>query len=496
LSTTASVGFSSSIYGQLVDMVLEYVPDLTWPLSIRTFARMRWDPTLQSALKAYTLPIRRASWALDPDPGCRPEVVAVRRRPDGPATARRRRQAWPGSPPRRVSWADHLRLSLLDLTFGHMPFERTYDVRSDGGQARLDVSLQERMPQSLAAINVANRRVAEVDPQNRGVGQQGDPEITAQNLLWYAHDREGASWTGQSLLRPAYAAWLLKDETWRVHATSRPPVRDGRPAVSGGPARGDPGAGRGGAARSPPRSAPATSPASAARRVPPRAAGHHRLGPGRARVHLLPRPADVTDGPDRAPRPGRHPERLPGARRLVPRPVPLRLQAIADETPRPPPADRDPLVDVNYGEDEPAPRIVSATSASTRSPRTRSLRSSPPARCSPTRPWTRSSAASGRSRAGDPAADYAGAVEVIPSDRRSASAASRTRCQPAAVAAAVTLRRQPTAIEAAAKTDFVAVQQQWQTAVDRSSRRWQTDVTPPARRPDQPDRSRPSVPTT
>src|SRR4051812_17154218 len=70
-----ALAYSNTMYGQLIDMVLEYVPDLTWPLSIRTFARMRWDPSLQSALKAYTLPIRRASWALD-GAGCNPAVVA------------------------------------------------------------------------------------------------------------------------------------------------------------------------------------------------------------------------------------------------------------------------------------------------------------------------------------------------------------------------------------------------------------------------------------
>jgi hypothetical protein len=229
-----AVGFSSSIYGQLVDMVLEYVPDLTWPLSIRTFARMRWDPTLQSALKAYTLPIRRASWALDPA-GCRPEVAQFVA--DQMGLPLLGADAKPGPARRRgVSWADHLRVSLLDLTFGHMPFERTYtDVDPTTGRQRIDV-LQERMPQTISQINI-NRdgSLAEVT-QNIGVPTaDATPVIPAQNLVWYAHDREGSAWMGQSLLRPAYASWLLKDEMRRVLATSSRRFGMGVPAVKAPP---------------------------------------------------------------------------------------------------------------------------------------------------------------------------------------------------------------------------------------------------------------------
>ena len=45
---------------------LEHVGDLTWPLSIRTYARMRHDPVLASVLAAYSLPIIKTSWHLDP----------------------------------------------------------------------------------------------------------------------------------------------------------------------------------------------------------------------------------------------------------------------------------------------------------------------------------------------------------------------------------------------------------------------------------------------
>src|SRR5262245_25141109 len=64
------------LYGDLYQQMQEYVPALSWPLSVRTYQQMRLDPQLKAILAAYTLPIRRATWAIDPA-GCRDEVVKV-----------------------------------------------------------------------------------------------------------------------------------------------------------------------------------------------------------------------------------------------------------------------------------------------------------------------------------------------------------------------------------------------------------------------------------
>lgn len=191
--------------------VYESIPDLTWPLSVQTYARMRHDPQLKAVLAAYMLPIRRATWAIDPA-GCRDEVVKVVADDLGlpilgadeePGPARRR----------GVHWADHLRLALLSLVFGHMPFERRYEIRN--GQARL-VNLGERMPWTIGEINLNG------DGTLASIAQDviSSQPIPANRLVWYAHEREGAAWTGRSVLRPAYGPWLLKHEVWRVHATS------------------------------------------------------------------------------------------------------------------------------------------------------------------------------------------------------------------------------------------------------------------------------------
>lgn len=201
----------AALYGTYLQEMQEYVPALSWPLSVRTYQQMRHDPQLRAILSAYTLPIRRATWALDPA-GCRDEVVQVVAddlglpilgSESGPGPARRR----------GVRWADHLRLALLSLVYGHLPFELRYEIRD--GLARL-VNLGERMPQSITEISLNTDGTLKNVVQDLGTAQP----IPANRLVWYTHEREGSAWTGQSVLRPAYGPWLLKHEVWRVHATS------------------------------------------------------------------------------------------------------------------------------------------------------------------------------------------------------------------------------------------------------------------------------------
>jgi hypothetical protein len=201
----------ATIYGSYLQEMQEFVPALSWPLSVRTYQQMRHDPQLKAVLAAYTLPIRRATWAVDPA-GCRDQVaqivaddlgLPILGEENGPGPARRR----------GVRWSDHLRLALLSLVFGHLPFEFRYEIRD--GLARL-VNLGERMPQSITEITLNDDGTLKNVVQDMGTAQP----IPANRLLWYAHEREGSAWTGQSVLRPAYGPWLLKHEVWRVHATS------------------------------------------------------------------------------------------------------------------------------------------------------------------------------------------------------------------------------------------------------------------------------------
>jgi hypothetical protein len=205
----------------------ENTADLIWPASMITYGRMRHDPQLKAVLMAYMLPIMRATWVIDPD-GARDEVVQavaddlgvnILGADERPGTARRR----------GVIWLRHLRQALYNkLTYGYMPFERRYRI-DDTGMARLD-NLGPRMPWTIAMIDVNRDGTLNQVWQNT----QRDP-LPANRLVWYTNDLQGGDWTGVSDLRACFGAWLLKHETWRVHATSIRRFGMGIPSVEAPP---------------------------------------------------------------------------------------------------------------------------------------------------------------------------------------------------------------------------------------------------------------------
>jgi hypothetical protein len=224
LGTMTDGGYRTLAYDLTAD-----IPALTYPNSIQTFSRMRHDPQVSAVLKAYTLPLRAATFAINPR-GCRDEVVQlvadawglpVAGDNDGPGPARRR----------GVEWDDHLRVALLHLTFGHSPFAIRYDIGGDPVRAKL-AELSERLPSTISDIEVND------DGSLKGIRQNGmtaDELIPAHALLWYVHEREGAAWQGQSMIRDAYGPWLLKHEMWRILATSSRRFGMGVPTVKAPP---------------------------------------------------------------------------------------------------------------------------------------------------------------------------------------------------------------------------------------------------------------------
>lgn len=197
----------------LVDPI-EYVPDLMWPVSVYTYAKMRRDPTVKSVLNAYVLPIISAPWHVDPRGASETMTRIVADSLGLPVLGD---EVDPGDGPvstRWVRWGDHLRTALADLVFGFMPFEPVFDVST--GTAYLS-GLPERMPWSITEIEVDT-----TDGQLTAIRQaragKSDVVIPADRLLWYVHQREGANWAGTSLLREAFGPWLFKQDAMRGQA--------------------------------------------------------------------------------------------------------------------------------------------------------------------------------------------------------------------------------------------------------------------------------------
>jgi hypothetical protein len=204
-------------FGNLVDAILEVNPELLWPMSLRTYARMRHEPQIAAILKVYFLAIQRAPWTVD-GAGCRDEVTAfvadelglpVKGADDTPSGARRR----------NFTFDEHLRLSLLDLVYGHMFFEQAYV--ETGGRWRL-LGVQERMPHTVYEVKLnTDGTLAGIVQEAPVGGRQPAPITTADHrLVYYVNEREGSNFFGRSILRPSFAPWLIKDQVLRVHGTS------------------------------------------------------------------------------------------------------------------------------------------------------------------------------------------------------------------------------------------------------------------------------------
>jgi hypothetical protein len=196
----------------------EATPELRWPASITIYDQMRrQDAQITSVLRAVTLPIRRTAWRIDPG-DARPEVVEFVATDLGLPINGQETMARPLRTRGRFSWKHHLRNSLLMLVFGHMFFEQVYRLDT-GGKARLH-KLAPRMPKSISAINVAADGGLESIEQFAPVSSQSGPfiKIPVERLVAYVHEREGGNWLGQSILRSAYKNWLIKDRLLRTQA--------------------------------------------------------------------------------------------------------------------------------------------------------------------------------------------------------------------------------------------------------------------------------------
>src|SRR5207248_5668264 len=466
-STTSVATYSGAAWDSIFVDLLEHVPELIWPSSNWVYGRMRRDPQLTGILAAYTLPLRRAAWHVDPA-GARPEIAqAVAADLGLPLLG-------DDDARRQHKWTERLRLALLELVFGHMAFAKAFDVT--GASAVLN-RMDERLPTSIADIRVNDQGdLAEIVQYPRGHANTG-PTIRRGELAWSAHEREGSAWQGQSMLRPAYAPWLLKHEMQRVLATSSRRFGMGVPSVEAPPGA------------TPAQVAEANTLASKIRvgdasgvGLPngfklalqglqgsvPDTLGFIRYLDQQMSRSALTMVLDLGDTPN-------------GSRALGETVIDLLYmsqQSIADQV-----ADvftedvAGDIVTLTWGEAEPVPSVTCADIGASHVVTAESLNlllqhgallPDPALEAFIRREWKLPQRTT-------PAPVV---QETVPPIR-----ATRKARKPRAAAGQdalplVTLRRQPTSVEAASKTDFTLVQQTWQSAVDQLVAQWQAEVTP------------------
>jgi hypothetical protein len=208
----------SSDWWQVGALDDETTPELQWPLNLAVYDAMRkQDAQVGSVLRAVTFPVRSTGWRIDPN-GARPEVTNHVARDLG-LPIKGQQDIAPGRMRDRFSWSAHCRHALLMLPFGHMAFEQVYRIDEETGLAHLR-KLGPRMPRSIAKFNVA-RDGGLISIEQHPTGTSTDNLVMpVTRLVMYVNEREGGNWQGQSLLRQAYKNWLLKDRILRTQTMS------------------------------------------------------------------------------------------------------------------------------------------------------------------------------------------------------------------------------------------------------------------------------------
>ena len=234
---TAATG-ASSWFGGLVDEA-ETTAELMWPRSLAVYDQMRrTDAQVKSVLRAVKMPILRAEWLLDPN-GADPDVVqlvaadlGLQVKGSDPVPMRRTRD--------RFSFRKHLAHALQYLEFGHMPFEIVFRI-DEQGRARLR-KLGPRAPRTLERIETAEDGGLKSITQRTVSGKEA--KIPVEHLVMYVNEPDVDPWLGASMLRPAYKNWVLKDANLRIQAQTNDRNGMGVPVYEGAEGETDLTAGR------------------------------------------------------------------------------------------------------------------------------------------------------------------------------------------------------------------------------------------------------------
>lgn len=215
-------GGSKPSWAYFVD-TREQAPELQWPASIPVLERMETDAQLKGLLLATTLPVRRFRWELDPNEADPVVVEHIAEDLSLPIRGEEPRSRRGG-----IKHDDHMKHALRALSQGHYHFEEVVELREDG-LLHL-VKLGTRPPHSIVGIRTDEHGSLEAIEQIPGglstggrifggLGAMGIRTLKADRLLAYVWDsRDDGDQVGNSLLRPTYRNFLVKDALIRVDA--------------------------------------------------------------------------------------------------------------------------------------------------------------------------------------------------------------------------------------------------------------------------------------
>lgn len=198
----------------------EYVPELIWPNSVRTYERMRSDTQLSALYQATALAIRRFKWSIDPNGADEAMVTKLSKDYNLPILGEKVNNRLRAK--RRFAFYEHMRKALYAGIYGHYYFEQVGTIAADGYWHLR--KLAERPPRTIEDFRVADDggliSIIQNVSKTRASWSMDMPEIPIDRLVGYVWEQEGANWVGRSWFRDCYKNWLIKDRLLRIDAVN------------------------------------------------------------------------------------------------------------------------------------------------------------------------------------------------------------------------------------------------------------------------------------
>lgn len=212
-----SVGFTGlSGWGSglgLYDQLLENVDRLRGPLAMQVWARMRNHSRVAAVLRSIELPIRRATWTIEP-----PEDPTKREIERAKFLSRAYFQHMD------TPWDDVINGATLYLPFGFTLMENT--VRTDDDNNWVPRTMELRQPHSIIDARIVKNQPVAFRQQT----VNGQRDIQRKYCSLFTNGVLNG-WSGESILRAAYAAWFMSDLLMRILGVAHERWSAGIPVV-------------------------------------------------------------------------------------------------------------------------------------------------------------------------------------------------------------------------------------------------------------------------
>lgn len=172
---------------------------------------IRTDGTVRAAIMATTLPLLACHWEIEAPTGEKKRTTSEEQRIADFVQKNYDDMEQP--------FIEFLNQGFDYVPFGFSWFEKVFETRGDGQQYLK--KLAQRLPETVSAWNT-NRDGSLISVTQRLRGgdhvQQREITLSANRLLVLSHQKKGANYEGESILRSAYKHWYLKDKLERIDA--------------------------------------------------------------------------------------------------------------------------------------------------------------------------------------------------------------------------------------------------------------------------------------